>query len=212
MNTNRLLAAALFLAATVFLVPAAYAQQRPAAPAAGGNATASVPDSKIAFIDTTAFGDDKNGIVRFNNAMRGLEREFQPQKTEIENLQKQYQGLVEDVRKLTAASNVVAAQQITQKQEQATALQTTIKRKQEDAEASFQKRYETVMGPITSDIGKALDAFAKQRGITMILDVSKLAQIGAVLTATDGMDVTRAFITEYNATHPATASAAGPER
>lgn len=79
-----------------------------------------------------------------------------------------------------------------------------MKRKKEDADALFQKRYEAVVSPISQDIGKSLTDFANSRGITMIFDISKL--MPAVLTVNPAMDVTEAFIAEYNRTHPATAA------
>ncbi|MDQ3818279.1 MAG: OmpH family outer membrane protein, partial [Acidobacteriota bacterium] len=78
------------------------------------------------------------------------------------------------------------------------------KYKQEQAQSDYQKRLGEVVGPISQDIGKALDQFATAHGITMILDISKLAP--AILTINPNMDVTRAFVAEYNSSHPATAS------
>ena len=43
----------------------------------------------------------------------------------------------------------------------------------------------------------------------MILDISKLAP--AILTVNPAMDVTQAFIAEFNSKNPATASAASPK-
>jgi Skp family chaperone for outer membrane proteins len=99
---------------------------------------------------------------------------------------------------------VVDPKTIQAKQDEAEALQRDMKRKKEDADALFTKRYEAVVRPISEDIQTALNSFAQTRGITMILDISKLAP--AVLSANPAMDVTEAFIREYNSTHPATAS------
>src|SRR5215471_2107860 len=62
---------------------------RPAAPqtsqAAPSNAP--VPESRIALIDTQMFGDEKNGIYRYIDAVKGLEPEFRTRNTELVNLQ-----------------------------------------------------------------------------------------------------------------------------
>ena len=87
-------------------------------------------------------------------------------------------------------------------------MEKDFKRKGEDAQAAFNKRLEEVLGPIYEDIGKALDGFAKARGITLILDVTK---IQGIVSAADAMDITRAFIAEYNSKNPATASLAAAE-
>ena len=212
MRIFRLIAASTFLAAITTLsafaqggtTPARPAATTPARPAASAPAAANVPDSKIAFINTEAFGDEKVGITRFVNAIRSLEKEFQPRQTELNNMQTRLKTLADDIQKLSGA-NVVDPNTIRVKQEEAEQLQRDMKRKKEDADAAFQKRYETVVSPISQDIVKSLGEFATSRGITMMFDISKLAP--AVLTANPAMDLTQAFIAEYNRTHPATASA-----
>ncbi len=204
MRIFRLIAASTILAAITALSAFAQAPARPTAaatPAANTNAT--VPDSKIAFINTEAFGDEKAGITRYINAVKSLEKEFQPRQNELNTMQTRLKTLADEVQKLSGAA-VVSQDSIRAKQEEAEQLQRDIKRKKEDADAAFQKRYEAVVSPISQEIGKSLDDFAKSRGITMILDISKLAP--AVLTINPAMDVTQAFIAEYNRTHPATAS------
>jgi Skp family chaperone for outer membrane proteins len=176
---------------------------RPAATVANTNPNAVVPDSKIAFINTEAFGDEKQGITRYINAVKSLEKEFTPRQTELNTMSTRLKTLADDIQKLSGAP-VVDPNTIRAKQDEAEQLQRDMKRKKEDADAAFQKRYELVVSPISQDIGKALDGFATSRGITMILDISKLAP--AVLTVNPAMDVTQAFIVEYNRTHPATAS------
>ncbi len=83
-------------------------------------------------------------------------------------------------------------------------------RKQEDAQTSYQKRMQEVLAPLYDDIGKALDSFGKSRGITLMLDISKIGP--AILMASDATDVTRAFIADFNSKFPATASAAAPPK
>lgn len=204
-----MIAASTILAAITALSAFAQAPARPTTtparpattPAANPNAV--VPDSKIAFINTEAFGDEKQGIARYVNAVKSLEKEFTPRQTELNTMSTRLKTLLDDIQKLSGAA-VVDPNTIRTKQDEAESLQRDMKRKKEDADAAFQKRYEVVVSPISQDIGKALDGFATSRGITMILDISKLAP--AVLTVNPAMDVTQAFIAEYNRTHPATAS------
>jgi Skp family chaperone for outer membrane proteins len=206
-----MIAASTILAAITALSAFAQAPARPtttparpaATPAANANPNAVVPDSKIAFINTEAFGDEKQGITRYINAVKSLEKEFTPRQTELNTMSTRLKTLADDIQKLSGAA-VVDPNTIRAKQDEAEQLQRDMKRKKEDADAAFQKRYEVVVSPISQDIGKALDGFATSRGITMILDISKLAP--AVLTVNPAMDVTQAFIVEYNRTHPATAS------
>jgi Skp family chaperone for outer membrane proteins len=207
MRNIRILAAAIMLAAIVAV--SASAQTRPAAttparPAATAPATTGpLPDTKIAFINTEAFGDEKGGITRYVTAVKSLEREFQPRQTELNTMQTRIKGIADEIGKLSGNS-VVDPKTIQSKQEEGERLQRDLKYKKEQADADFAKRYQEVVSPISADIGKALDSFASQRGITMILDISKLAP--AILTVNPNMDVTAAFIAEYNS-KPATASA-----
>jgi Skp family chaperone for outer membrane proteins len=211
MKNIRILAATMMLAA--ILAVSASAQTRPgttttaaarpaATPAATSNAP--LPDAKIAFIDTSAFSDEKEGIVRYVNAMKALETEFKPRQDELNTMNNRIKALADEIAKLNSGSAVVDPKTIQAKNDEGERLQRDLKYKKEQADADFQKRYNDVVSPISQDIGKALDQFAQSHGITMILDISKLAP--AVLTANPAMDVTKAFVTEYNSTHPATAS------
>lgn len=210
MRNFRILAAAMMLAA-IFAVSVS-AQTRPAAgtarpatpqqtPAAAP--TGPVPETKIAYINTEAFGDEKVGITRYVTAVKALEREFQPRQTELNNMQTRIKTIADEIGKLSGSS-VVDPKTIQAKQSEGERLQLDLKYQKEKADADFSKRYEEVVTPISQDIGNALTQFATNRGITMIIDISKLAP--AILTANKNMDVTQAFIAEYNS-KPSTASA-----
>ena len=206
MRIYRLIAVAAFLAAITALP--AFAQQRPAAaatPAAASNAA--IPDSKIALINTDFFADEKQGIGRLVNAVKKVDAEFTPRRTELTTLKANMDKLTADIQ---ATANVADPKTLQQKQEQLEAMKREYQRKGEDAQAAYNKRLQESVGPLYEDIGKSLDAFAKARGITLLLDAAKIGP--AILAATEAMDVTRAFITEYNSKNPATASAAGPGR
>ena len=60
--------------------------------------------------------------------------------------------------------------------------------------------------PLQQEIGKALEAFAKARGITVIVDGSSVP----FAYAADNIDITRAFINEFNSKNPATATVTTP--
>jgi outer membrane protein len=206
MKIFRLIAAAAFMAAITVLP--AYAQGgagRPAAPATQA-ANANVPDSKVALVNTDAFGDEKQGITRLVNAVKSVDREFTPRKTELQGMQTRITQLTTDI---TNTGTVADQKTIQAKQDQLDVLKKDYQRKGEDAQAAYNKRLQEVVGPIYDDIGKSLDAFGKTHGITLMLDAAKIGP--AIIMATDAMDVTAAFIREFNSSHPATASTAGPE-
>lgn len=186
------LAAIGLLFAAVFAV-SAFAQ----APAAG----------KIGLVDTGAFLDDKPGagIPKLKNAYNSLNAEFKSVNDELQTLGTQYQQKVDEYNKLK--NSAVPAGDMDSKASAIQDLETTIKRKQEDAKAKYDKRQDVVVGPVFADIGKALNEYAKSKGYALILDGAKLEQAGVLLGFDDKYDITKDFITFYNA-RPATASTA----
>jgi Skp family chaperone for outer membrane proteins len=74
--------------------------------------------------------------------------------------------------------------------------------KEEGAKAQFERRSQIVLGPIRQDIGNAIQEFTKKNGYVIIVDVSK-DNTGVFLGLDEAADVTKAFITYYNA-RPAT--------
>ncbi|HEV2903437.1 MAG TPA: OmpH family outer membrane protein, partial [Pyrinomonadaceae bacterium] len=183
-------------------------QPRPSvtpAPTAPSTAAVSVPESKVALIDSSAFADEKQGIAKFVSALKRVNAEFQPRQAELQNLQQQIEKATSDLQKAAPVQDAKVTQQ---QQERIDQMKKDYQRKGEDAQAAFNKRLEEVLGPIYEDIGKALDGFAKARGITLILDVTK---VQGIVSAADAMDITRAFIAEFNSKNPATASLTPPK-
>jgi Skp family chaperone for outer membrane proteins len=180
------------------------ATPKPAAPQATAAqpavVNAPVPDSKIAVVDTDAFRDEKAGIKRYLNAVSSVQREFQPRNAELLNLQNRIKALADEINKLSANTAVVGPETIQTKQQEGERLQRELKYKKEQADADFEKRYNEIVKPVTVDIGNALVAYASQHGLTMILDMSKMAP--AVLAVNPATDITLAFIADYNAKHP----------
>lgn len=170
-------------------------------------ANAAVPETKIAYIDTSEFADEKTGINRYVTQMKTLEREFKPRQDELTTMQTRIKTIADEIGRLTSAGGAspVDPKTIQAKQDEGERLGRDLKYKKEQADADFAKRYQEVIRPVSQDIMNALNQFAQQRGITMILDISRMGE--AVLTVNPAMDVTRAFITEYNAKNPATAAA-----
>jgi len=195
-------------AASAFAQPrTGTAPARPTAtPAPAPTSTAvNVPDSKVALIDSSAFADEKQGITKFVAALKRVDAEFQPRRTELQNLQQQIDKATADLQKAAPVQDPKVTQQQQDKIDQ---MKKDLQRKGEDAEAAFNKRLQEVLPPLYDDIGKALEAFAKARGVTLILDVSK---IQGIFPTNDAIDITRAFIADYNSKNPATASLTTPQ-
>jgi Skp family chaperone for outer membrane proteins len=208
MRNFRIFAAAMMLAALLAVSASAQGTARPAAPQqTAPAANANVPDTKIAYIDTSEFADEKGGINRYVSVMKTLEREFKPRQDELNTMQTRIKTIADEISRLTGAGSAspVDPKTIQAKQDEGERLGRDLKYKKEQADADFAKRYQEVIRPVSQDIMTSLNQFAQQRGITMILDISRMGE--AVLTVNPAMDVTRAFITEYNSKNPATAAA-----
>jgi Skp family chaperone for outer membrane proteins len=193
---------------TTVAVSASAQQQRPpatGAPAAQPQApaTVAVPDSKMAVIYSDAFLDAKTGIAKFTSLMNTLQREFQPRQTDLQNLQTRINTLTKEISDTQAVAD---PNTIRQKREQLDQANLEFKRKGEDAEAAYNRRRQEIFLPLQQDIGKALEAFAKARGITVIVDGSSVP----FAYAADNIDITRAFINDFNSKNPATAAVTAP--
>jgi outer membrane protein len=208
MKIDRLIAAVAFIAAVT--VSPALAQTKPAAgtpaapPATSPQTSAAVPDSKIALIYSDLFMDPKTGIARFNTQLGTLNREFQPRQTELQQLQQKIQTLTDEIEKTKSVAEPVALQR---KVDDLETMKKDFQRKGEDAQAAYNRRRQEIFSPLQVDIGKALEAFAKSRGITVIIDASQVP----VVYAAESIDVTRAFINDFNSKNPATASVTPPQ-
>ncbi len=180
--------------------PATQPKPQTTGPSTTGSATGNVPDTKLALVDTDAFLDEKAGILRLVAAAKKVEAEFAPRRTELQNLQAQVDKMTADLQK---ASPVQDPKVSAQQQDAIEQKKRDITRKTEDAQSEYQKRLQALLGPIYDEIGKALDVFAKAHGITLILDVTK---VQGIVSADGSLDITKAFITEFNSKNPATAS------
>jgi len=188
MKLFRFIAAAIMLAASLSLSASA---QTPARPQPAPGTAAATGPVKIAVIDSAAFSDDKAGIGRVVNAMKTVDTQFQPLRTEVQGMQTRYEALVADINK---TKDVAEPKTIAAKVDQADTLKRDIERKTQDAQLAIQKRMQEVLGPLQEDVYNSLQAFAQARGISMIIDASRVP----LIYFNDTVDITKEFIIEYN--------------
>jgi len=172
----------------------------PAAPAAN----VQLPMSKMAVIYTDLFLDQKTGIAKFNSVVTKLNGEFQKPKDELTQMQNRATALETEINKLREAPEGAPVDQrsLQAKIDQLDQLKKDIQRKAEDAQGAYNRRRAELFNPLQDEIGKALEAFAKARGINVIIDGTSVP----LLYAADSIDITRAFITEFNSKNPVTAA------
>jgi len=169
--------------------------------AQGGPPQTATPSGRIAVIYSMDFQDPKNGIARFSAAITKLNGEFQKTQDDLTQTAQRLRQQQDEITKLQQTPNVTPAQ-VQAKIEQLDQQKKDYTRRGEDAQAAYQRRRQELLSPLQEDVGKALDAYAKARGITIILDGSQMP----FLYAADSIDITKAFIADYNSKNPATAS------
>ena len=176
----------------------------PTAPAQSAPATVALPTSKMAVIYTDLFLDQKTGIGKFNNLLTKLNGEFQTVKNEINQMQTRGQQLEDEIGKLqnAPAGTPIDQRSLQAKIDQLEQLKKDMQRKGEDAQAAYNRRRNELFAPLQEEIGKALEVFAKARGINVIIDAAQVP----LLYAADSIDITRAFITEFNSKNPVAAA------
>ncbi len=191
MRSKKIVLFALFVAASAICSQRAAAQ------------TGSVPTGKIAVIFSEAFQDPKQGIAKFTVIQNQLNSEFKKPQDDLDAAAVKVKTLEDEITKLKSSVAPVDPKSIQSKIEQLDQLRKDSQRKLEDTRALYQQKRNALLGPLQDEVGKALDVFAKAHGITLIIDGS---QVPGVIYAADAMDVTRAFISEYNSKNPATAA------
>jgi len=196
---------ALATASQVFAQPAK-PQTTPARPQTSP-VNVNVPVSKVAVIFSAAFQDPKQGIAKFSVLLNQLNSKYQKTQDDLNTTAKTLNALQDEVKKLQESTAPVSPQTVQQKLDQIDQMKKDYQRRGEDAQASYQRERQTIFQPLQDDVGKALDAFAKAHGITLVIDAS---QVEGILYAADGIDITKAFISEYNVKNPVTAANTTP--
>lgn len=153
--------------------------------------------ANIGIIDSSAFSDDKTGITRVMNGMKTLDNKFLPLRAEIRGMLERLNTMRSDIQKKRLAQDPRVTQQQT---EEADRLEVQIKRKQEDAQAAYQKESVATLGPLQNEVAGALNAYAQANGLTLVLDANRVP----IIYAAQSLDITRAFIDDYNRKYPAT--------
>lgn len=180
--------------------PAAQPTPTPAAPVV----TVNLPTSKMAVINSDFFLDQKTGIAKFNSAVSKLNAEFQKVKDELVQLQTRATTLESEINKLreAPAGTPIDQRSLQAKIDQLEQLKKDIQRRGEDAQTSYNRRRAEIFTPLQDEVGRALEAFAKARGINVIIDAAQVP----LLFADEKTDITRAFIADFNSKNPVTAA------
>lgn len=180
------------------------------------------PPTKMCFISTGAFSDEKQGITKVINVLAALDKEFEPRQKELVDINTRVENLAKEIQSLQSQLNTAAASKtspvnveklqsdIAAKNDEGARLQIDFKRKQEDAKTAYEKRRAVILEPVQKEIFNAINEFAKAKGFDVILDYDVLAQ-GLVYVA-QPLDMTPEFIKFFNAKPATTASTTAPAK
>jgi Skp family chaperone for outer membrane proteins len=170
------------------------------------------PVTKIGWLDTGAFADPKEGVTKYNAALGALENEMKPRVTELTTIQGKLKVISDDLQKMQANTAVPINQAtVVAKQDEGQRLQREFEFKKKEYDAALEKRSGEVLGPVSADISKAIQEFAKQKGYAVVLDIAALANANAILALDATSNITKEFIAYYNTRPATTATTATPK-
>lgn len=167
---------------------------------------------KIGWIETAAFGDEKEGATKYIGALKALDNEMKPRVAELQGIQAKLKTISDDLAKMQSNPAVpVNPQAAAAKQEEGQALQRSFDFKKKEYDAAVETASTRILGPVSADISKAIQEYAKAKGYSVILDISALAQANVILALDGTANVTKDFITYYNTRPAGTATTAVPK-
>ena len=144
-------------------------------------------------------------------AVQAVQKKYEPQKTKIDALSNEIDGLKKQLASLPATAT---AEDRASKQRVIDTKDKELQREAEDAQQSYNAELQEAYGKVAQKVSVTLKNYVSQNGYTLLLDVSN--QSSAVMWALPSTDVTDAVIQAYNtssgvaAPPPAAPSASRP--
>jgi Skp family chaperone for outer membrane proteins len=176
------------------------------------SAFAQTPATKIGWLDTGAFADEKEGVAKYLTALKALDAEMKPRALELQTIQTKLNQITDDLKKMTSNPAIPVDQKAAAaKQEEGQTLQRQGEFKKKEYDAALEKRSSEILGPVSNDISVSIREYAKAKGYMAIFDIAALANANAILALDPSANITKDFITYYNAKTPSTATTAVPK-
>lgn len=186
------------LAQTASSAAAAPASSAPAASSAAAAAPASVPvqvvQAKIAVIEYEQATAATNEGQR---ALLALQKKYEPQKTQLQNLQNEIESLTKQLQSAPATMSdeerASRARTIDTKQKQ-------LQRDGDDATAAFNGEMQETLGAIAKKLGPIVIKYVQDNGYTLLLDnTGQQGGLAVLWTAPGTTDISQAVVDAYNA-------------
>jgi Skp family chaperone for outer membrane proteins len=158
-----------------------------------------IEPARVAYVNSGAFLESATGIKQLVKVFQALELEFSSQQSELNLMAEKLRTISGELGKLRS-DPVANAKAITEKETAGLALQQDLQAKNQAAQQAYAKRQQELQGPVSTELGKELRAFAQERDISMLFDLAKLGD--ALIDAKPELDLTADFIAYFNARHP----------
>jgi outer membrane protein len=204
-----------FFMVTALALPMATLAQTDTAAAA----TTPAASTPAATTTTPAVGPTKIGVISIQDAIlatnegqkefEALGKKFEPKRTEIKSLSDEIDSLKKQLdaqgTKANDESRGTLVRQIETRQK-------TLSRTQEDAQNDFVGQQNEIAQKILQKMGPVIDNYAKNNGLSLIIDVSKPWPDGPILWAGQSVNITQPIVELYNSQSgvPAAPSASRP--
>ena len=193
-----------FFLVTALALPMATLAQTDTA-AASTTPAASAPASAATTTTAPTPGVTKIGVISIQDAIlatnegqkdfEALGKKFEPKRAEIKSLSDEIDSLKKQLdaqgTKLNDDSRGTLVRQIEGKQK-------SLSRTQEDAQNDFVGQQNEIAQKILQRMGPVIDKYAKDNGLSLIIDVSKPWPDGPILWAGQSVDITRPIVELYN--------------
>ena len=162
--------------------------------------------SKVAFIDTSVFGDPQHGINSLVRAIEHVEGEFAQRRSELAEMQMRLQRQLQEfsfVGPIPTDPRPMTRERRKEAKERAETMRLEFEQKQEEMQRAYSNRLREATAQIYEDIRRSLKAFAEARGIKILIDAGNMScPIGCDVESAADLNITRDFIAEYNRLHP----------
>ncbi|MFQ5777899.1 MAG: OmpH family outer membrane protein [Terriglobia bacterium] len=176
----------------------------------------SLPQAKEETPPTAAAGPGtKVGIINIQMAMaqtqegkkatEDLRAQFDPRRAELENLQAEIRQMEEQLRTQERTLSADARLQLLRDIE---TRRKRVTRGEEDLRSDIEKAQADYVNRIGEKMRRVLDRYAKEKGLTVIFDVS---QGGGIVYALPSTLITEEVVALYDQTYPVQTAASAPE-
>ena len=194
---------ALILLALQLAAVSALAQQ-PAAGAPPQPAAPFLPKGKVAVINTAVFQEQ---VSEMKDKVENLNRQFELRVKDVRGLADKISALETTIK---SQSGVLTPAKVAEMTENLETMKRDYQRKTEDLQADAGRARDKAFEPITGKLGKFAEDYTAKRGIVMLIDIANAIQAGTVLWYDPRSDVTQDFVNEYNKANPVITAAPKP--